>query len=347
MRAITIEPRTPGSARLDQVPEPPPEDGEVLVRAVAMGVCGTDMELVRGEFGDAPPGSERLILGHESLGTVVEAPPESGFHPGQPVVGIVRRPDPVPCASCAAGEWDMCRNGRYTEHGIKGLHGFGAEYFRLPPRFVVPTDPALGLTAVLLEPASIVAKAWEHIDRFAGRTTWRPSRVLITGAGPIGLLAALLAAQRGYDVDVLDRVSDGPKPALARALGATYHSAGIEALDRLPDIVLECTGVASLILHVLRIVSPSGIVCLTGVSSGGRVMPVDLQDLNRELVLENNVVFGTVNANRRHYDAAAKALGEADPQWLAALITRRVPLERWDEALERRPDDVKPIITFE
>ena len=346
MQAITIEPGVPDSARLDEVPEPTPSEGAVLVRTIAMGVCGTDLDLIRGEFGAAPPGSERLILGHESLGEVVEAPPHSGLEPGQPVVGIVRRPDPVPCPSCASGEWDMCRNGLYTEHGIKGLHGFGAEFFRVPPGFAVPVDPALGLTAVLLEPASIVAKAWEHIDRFAGRTIWRPRRALVTGAGPIGLLAALLGAQRGYDVHVLDRVTEGPKPDLVRALGATYHANGLAGLGDPPDIVVECTGAGSLILEVLHLVEPSGIVCLTGVSSRGRTLPVDLQSLNRELVLENNVVFGTVNANRRHYDAAARALGDADPLWLDRLITRRVPLARWSDALHRRPDDVKPIVTF-
>ena len=346
MRAITIEPGVPGSARLDDVPQPSPADGGVLVRTIAMGVCGTDIELVRGEFGTAPPGSQRLILGHESLGEVVEAPRDSGLEPGQRVVGIVRRPDPVPCPSCASGEWDMCRNGLYTEHGIKGLHGFGAELFRVPPRFAVPVDSALGLSAVLLEPTSIVAKAWEHIDRFAARTIWRPRRTLVTGAGPIGLLAALLGVQRGYEVHVLDRVTSGPKPDLVRGLGATYHSNGLANLGNPPDIVLECTGAGALILEVMHLVEPSGIVCLTGVSSGGRVLPIDLQSLNRELVLQNNVVFGTVNSNRRHYDAAAQALGDADPQWLRRLMTRQVPLERWADALERRPDDVKPIVTF-
>jgi threonine dehydrogenase-like Zn-dependent dehydrogenase len=346
MRAITIEPCRPDSARLEEVPEPAVSDGEVLVRTSAMGVCGTDLELIHGEFGEAPPGSARLILGHESLGAVVEAPAGSGFTPGQPVVGIVRRPDPVPCASCAAGEWDMCRNGQYTEHGIKGLHGFGAEYFRTPARFLVPVDPELATSAVLLEPASIVTKGWEQIDRFAGRTSWKPARVLVTGAGPIGLLAALLGVQRGYEVHVLDRVDTGPKPDLVRALGATYHASGLRAIREPPDIALECTGAAPLIVDVLHFVGPCGIVCLTGVSSRGRLLPIDLENLNRELVLENNVVFGTVNSNRRHYDAAARALRDADPRWLERLITRRVPLERWSEALERHPDDVKPIVVF-
>jgi threonine dehydrogenase-like Zn-dependent dehydrogenase len=311
-----------------------------------MGVCGTDIEIVHGEYGTAPPGAERLILGHESLGEVVEAPRGSGLTPGQHVAGIVRRPDPVPCASCAAGEWDMCRNGQYTEHGIKGLHGFGAEYFRVEPGFAVPVDRALGLAGVLIEPTSVVAKAWDHIARIAARAEWRPSRVLVTGAGPIGLLAALLARQRGFEVHVLDRVTDGPKPELVRDLGAIYHSSSVQEAGRGCDIAVECTGVSHLVLQIMHVLEPCGIACLTGVSSGGRSMPVDIGSLNRELVLENNVVFGTVNANRRHYEMAADALAQADRGWLDRVINRCVPVERWSEALDRQAHDVKPIITF-
>ena len=346
MKAITIQPGVADSARLDEVPEPPASAGAVLVRTLAMGVCGTDLELVRGEYGEAPPGEQRLVLGHESLGEVLEAPAGSGLKPGQHVAGIVRHPDPVPCASCAAGEWDMCRNGLYTEHGIKGLHGFGAERFRLEPAFAVPVDASLGLAAVLLEPTSVVAKAWEHIDRIGARAVWRPQRVLVTGAGPIGLLAALLAVQRGYDVHVLDRVTDGPKPDLVRTLGATYHTGSATEAGRGSDIILECTGAAQVIIDAMCAVAASGIVCLTGVSSGGRRLPVDVQSLNRELVLENNVIFGTVNANRRHYEAAADGLRRADRAWLDRLISRRVAVDAWQSALARRPDDVKPIVTF-
>lgn len=262
------------------------------------------------------------------------------------MAGIVRRPDPVPCVSCAHGEWDMCVNGQYTEHGIKGLHGFGADYFRVEPGFAVPVDASLGLTGVLMEPTSVVAKAWDHIERIAARAVWQPKTVLVTGAGPIGLLAALLGVQRGYRVHVLDRATDGPKPKLVADLGATYHTGPATDLRQQVDVAIECTGVGQLILDVMSIVAPSGIVCLTGVSSGGRSLPVDLQNLNRELVLENNVVFGSVNANRRHYEAAAEALARADRAWLDRLITRRVPVEAWADALDRKPDDVKPIITF-
>ena len=137
MRAITLQPGVKDSAALEEVPEPPAEEGALLVDGVALGICGTDAEIVRGDYGEAPPGAERLVLGHESLGRVAEAPDGSGFAPGDLVVGIVRRPDPVPCPSCAAGEWDFCRNGRYTERGIKALHGYGSERWRIEPEFAV------------------------------------------------------------------------------------------------------------------------------------------------------------------------------------------------------------------
>jgi threonine dehydrogenase-like Zn-dependent dehydrogenase len=347
MRALTVEPGKPGSVRLEECPEPPAADGAVLVRAIAMGICGTDREISEGAYGEPPPGERRLVLGHESLGEVLEAPDGCGLAPGDRVVGIVRRPDPVPCASCAAGEWDMCRNGRYTERGIKGLHGYGSERFRLAPAFAVRVDRGLGIAGVLLEPTSVVAKAWDHIDRIGARATWRPRRVLVTGAGPIGLLGALLGVQRGLDVHVLDRVTDGPKPRLVQALGATYHTGPVGEVCPDADVVLECTGVGQLVFDVMHSVAPAGIVCLTGVSSTGRTLQVDAGALNRELVLENDVVFGSVNANRRHYEAAAEALARADRAWLEALLTRRVPLDRWSEALERRPGDVKTVLAFE
>jgi threonine dehydrogenase-like Zn-dependent dehydrogenase len=345
MKALVVTPGRPG-IQLAEVDEPPPEDGEILVQAMALGVCGTDREIIEGRYGTAPPGHDRLIIGHESLGRVVEAPVESGLTPGDHVAGIVRRPDPVPCPNCAVGEWDMCQNGRYTEHGIKGLHGFGAERFRLQSRFVVKVDAALGLTGVLLEPASIIAKAWYHIEQIGRRARWTPRRVLVTGAGPVGLLAALFARQRDFEVHVLDRVTSGPKPQLVADLGATYHTGDLKDACADIDILIECTGAGALLFQVMRCVAHNGIVCLAGVSSGHRVIPVDPDALNRELVLENAVVFGTVNANRRHFELAAEALAAADPEWLAGLLNRRVDLQQWQQAFERRPDDVKVVVQF-
>ena len=347
MRAVTFIPNAPGSAALTDVPEPSPADGSILVRTIAVGVCGTDREIVAGEHGDGGAGDKerRLVLGHESVGEVLEAPDGSGFAGGDLVVGIVRRPDPVPCASCAVGEWDMCRNGRYLERGIKGLDGFLSERFRIEPEFAVKVDASLGELAVLLEPASVVAKAWRHIEHIGRRSRFVPKRVLVTGAGPIGLLAALLGVQRGLDIHVLDRAEDGVKPELVRALGATYHTGDVADAGRCSDIVLECTGAPSVIMGVLDVARPAGIVCLLGVSRPGRAR-ADIGAINRDLVLENNVVFGSVNANRGHYDDAARALAGADRAWLQRIITRRLPLARWEDALAKVKDDVKTIVTF-
>jgi threonine dehydrogenase-like Zn-dependent dehydrogenase len=347
MRAITVLPGMANSGRLDEVPEPSRSEGSVLVKTWALGVCGTDREILAGEYGAAPRGSERLILGHESLGTVQEAPAESGFAAGDLVVGIVRRPDPVPCPACAAGEWDMCRNGRYTERGIKGRHGYGAERFRIEPDFAVKLDPALGLHGVLMEPTSIVAKGWDHVERIGKRSrSWQARELLVTGAGPIGLLAALMGKQRGLDVHVLDRNSIGPKPDLVRSLGATYHS-DLAGLDRLaPDVIMECTGAPAVVHAAMRHPAAAKIVCLAGLSTAGRMIDLDAGLLNRTMVLENQVVFGTVNANRRHYEDAAQALGMADGDWLGRMISRRVGLDHWPQALEHRKGDIKVVLDF-
>ncbi|MBV9124636.1 MAG: glucose 1-dehydrogenase [Planctomycetes bacterium] len=346
MRALTVVPGQQGSARLEEVPEPPAEDGPLLVQTLLIGVCGTDIDIVEGRYGWPPKGRDRLILGHESLGRVLEVPEGSGLSPGDLVVGIVRRPDPVPCPNCAAGEWDMCRNGLYTERGIKERDGYCSERYRIEPQFAVKVDPKLEKVGVLLEPASVLAKAWEHIERIGSRALWKPHRVLITGAGPIGLLAALMGVQRGLEVHVLDRVTQGPKPDLIKDLGAHYHTGTVKDACQGADVVLECTGVGQLVFEVMQCTAPDGIVCLTGVSSGGRTVCVDAGLLNRDMVLANDVVFGSVNANRRHYEKGAAALAQADLQWLGRLLNRRVPLRDWADALRRQPDDVKPVIDF-
>ena len=270
MRAITVIPGRAGSVALTDMPEPPPDNGPVLVQTQAIGICGTDLEIINGEYGWAPPGQDRLIIGHESLGRVAEAAPGTGFAPGDLVVGIVRRPDPVPCPACAAGDWDMCTNGQYTERGIKARHGYASERYRIHPDYLVAVDPALGTLGVLLEPATVVAKAWDHIEKIGRRSTWAPARVLITGAGPIGLLAALLSVQRGYDTYVLDLVTEGRKPEMVRRLGATYfHRGELSEAAAEADVVIECTGFVQMLLEAGPQHVRQRIVCLTGVSAAG------------------------------------------------------------------------------
>lgn len=345
MRALTVQPGVPGSLQLEEFKVPPAERGAVLVRAMALGICGTDRDIVAGNYGSPPPGHQRLILGHESLGRIEEAPKESGFSHGDLVVCIVRHPDPVPCENCAVGEWDMCRNGRFTEHGIKSLDGFGSEFYRIDPEFVVPVDESLGLFAVLVEPASIVAKAWQQIERIGVRATWTPKTLLVTGAGPVGLLAAMFGAQRGLDVHVYDHNETGPKPALVRALGASYHSTDLSNLPEF-DVIIESTGRGRVAFETIDRAGANGIVCLLSVSATGECDELDLGAINREVVLGNRVIFGSVNANRTHYDDAITALMKADRNWLRSLITRRVPLAEWATALDREHDGVKTVVLF-
>jgi threonine dehydrogenase-like Zn-dependent dehydrogenase len=346
MRALTVIPLQAGSAEVVDMPDPEPGPGELLVDGIALGVCGTDREIIAGDYGWAPPGAERLILGHESLGRVLEAPDGSGFAAGDLVVGVVRRPDPEPCPACAHGQFDFCRNGRYTERGIKELHGYGSERWTVEAEYAVKLDPALESVGMLMEPTTIVAKAWDQIERIGRRAYFDPQRVLVTGAGPIGLLAALLGAQRGLDVHVLDRNRGGAKPRLVHGLGASYHYTDVEqvAKDLEADIIIEATGAPDVVFDVMEQNAAFGIVCLTGVSPHGRNLTIDVGTFNRNLVLENDVVFGSVNANLDHYALAAGALAKADRRWLESLVSRRVPLEDFEQALEKQPDDVKVVL---
>lgn len=347
MKAITVVPGKPDQVEISEVDEPGPEHGSLLIEGQLLGICGTDIDIVDKGYGAAPPGQERLLIGHESLGKVLEAPPDSGFAPGDLVAGIVRRPDPVPCGPCSLGEWDFCHNGLYTERGIKELDGFGSQRWRSEPQYAVRLDPALGDRGVLLEPVSVLAKAWEQTERILTRSSWKPKVALVTGAGPIGLFAAMLGVQRGLEVHVLDLNDSGPKPQLVADLGGTFHTGDVRDIGLEPDVVIECTGAGSLVYALTEVVGAGAVICLTGISSGSRKVTVDLEATAREMVLENTVVFGTVNAGRRHYEQAAAALATADPRWLDRLITRRVPMNGFAEALHKRDDDVKVVVDLQ
>ena len=349
MRALTVIPGRKHSLALTEMPEPEPESGDLVVDALAVGVCGTDKEIAAAEYGMAPPRADRLVLGHESLGRVREAPEGSGFAPGDLIVGVVRRPDPVPCGACAIGRFDECRNGGYTERGIKQLDGYASEVWTVEAEYAVKLDPRLAEVGVLMEPTTVVAKAWDQIDKIGGRSWFEPKSVLVTGAGPIGLLAALIGAQRGLEVHVLDRVTDGPKPELVADLGATYHHEGIDSVLEAgePDIVIEATGASSLVFEAVAATGPFGVTCLTGVSPAGRSVNVDAGALNRDVVLENDAIVGSVNANLGHYAEAARVLAASDLDWLGRMITRRVPLARFAEAFDLGPEHIKAVIDLE
>ena len=269
MKAVTVQPGVADSVRYEEVPEPDESTGSILVEAVAVGICGTDVEIASGAYGWAPPGRERLDPRPRVAGSGRRPGSDRSVKAGDLIVGIVRRPDPVPCPNCAVGEWDMCRNGQYTERGIKQIDGFMSERWRIEPGYFTKIDPSLGLLGVLLEPTTVVAKAWELVAAMRARAFWEPRQVLVTGAGPIGMLAALIGVQHGLDVHVLDRVTEGAKPQLVHDLGATYHSGAIADVGFEPDVIIECTGVGPVIVDSIRQVGAGGVVCLTGVGSGG------------------------------------------------------------------------------
>jgi threonine dehydrogenase-like Zn-dependent dehydrogenase len=344
VRAMTVRPGQKQTAGVEEVPHPGRQDSTLLVRGMAVGICGTDREIADGAYGTPPAGEERLIIGHESLGEVIEAPAGSGFSPGDLVVGIVRRPGPVPCPACAAGEWDMCRNDRFGERGIVRLHGYGSEYWRVEPDFAVPILPRLGELGVLLEPASVLAKAWDQVDQISRRAFFRRGRALVTGAGPIGLMACLLGAQRGYEVHAVDLAQAGRKRDLAEDLGVRYHAGDAAGIDVDVDVVIECTGLGSVAHSAGQRLVSGGIMCLTGIMNLDPALDLDATTMNRNMVLRNAVLFGTVNAGRRHWEQAAEALAVADPSWLSGLITRRVPLTSWTESLDRHPEDIKVVV---
>ena len=348
MKALAVIPGQKNSLHIEEIH---PEDlgsGEILCELVALGICGTDVEISEGKYGKAPDNSEYLILGHESLGRVLEVPNDSQFKAGDLVMGFVRRPDPVPCANCARGEWDFCQNGLFKERGIKELHGYGSEQFRVEEKFLIKIEKKLGLAGVLLEPTSVVAKAWDQVDKIADRGGVKPKKVLVTGAGPVGLLAAMIGRQKNLEMHVLDHNEKSLKSKLVKDIGAEFHS-DLDGLlnKKIPfDVMLECTGAPVVVRKLMENISTNGILCLTGVSSGGRKIPMDIGALNRDIVLENEVIFGTVNANRKHYELAGKYLAAADGSWLSRLLTKKVSIDNFADAFNKGANDVKALIYF-
>ena len=287
------------------------------------------------------------MLGHESLGRVIDPGPSGSFRKGDLVVGIVRRPDPIPCPACAVGEWDMCRNGQYTERGIKQIHGFMSERWRIEPEYAIKVDPSLGLLGVLLEPTTVIAKALEQVVFIGRRSFLGTAHPAGDGSRPDRIAGGIGGQKRsGLDVHVLDRMESGTKPDLVRSLGATYHSGSVKAIGIQPDAIIECTGAGQVISESIQVIGSSGIVCLTGVGHGGVITSDACADIAASAVLKNNVIVGSVNANKRHWHKAANLLARADPKWLSRLITRRERPENFKQALQRRPDDIKVVIQF-
>jgi len=335
MKAIAITPRGKDSARLIDTPKPELHEHGVLVRVIRCGICGTDAEINQGLYGQAPSGSDYLILGHENFGRVEQVGASVRMvNVGDYVVATVRRPDD--CINCAHGESDMCIKGNYVERGIKQVHGYIAEYYLEVPEYLVRIPPELKSVGVLLEPLTVAEKGVYQAFKIQERMVWLPKTAVVIGAGTVGLMAALLLRAKGLNVAVVARSLRGTlNSQIAEAAGAQYFSAQEIAVADLPtklgniDIIFEATGSSLVAAQSLEIIGANGVAILSSVTGGDKTVTFPADQVNQRMVLGNMVAFGTVNANRRYFDMGVNDMMQFEKLWhglLMRFITRRVPI---------------------
>jgi threonine dehydrogenase-like Zn-dependent dehydrogenase len=347
MQALAVIPR---ERKLELIDVPVPRTQaptEVLLKVREVGLCGTDREISSFEYGEPPAGSRHLVLGHESLAEVVEVGSAvRALKPGDLVVALVRRPCPhAECLPCRADRSDFCHTGDYTERGIKEAHGFLTEYAVDDERFLVRVPRALADVAVLIEPLTVIAKAFAQAHAIFDRLPYEggPRRGLILGAGPIGLLGAMASIADGLETVVYSKgPEDGERADFVRDFGASFVSADAQPLDSLASrtgefkLILEAVGVVSVMMGAPRVLQANGVAILTGIPAEGATVEMDIGRLLRDLVLKNQVMFGTVNAARQDYVAAIDQLERfmtLFPRSVRKLITERVPLTQAAETL--------------
>jgi glucose 1-dehydrogenase len=360
VRAVVVRPPSAGAA-LEDVAAPPLLPGTVRVGVLECGVCGTDRDIVAGKYGRAPPGAPSLILGHENLGIVREtAPGVGGFVVGDLVVATVRR-GCGRCRFCRTNHSDFCETGAFTERGIAGTDGYMAEEYVDAPEYLVRVPTSLKPHAVLLEPLSVVEKAVSMGQLVLDRKEPTPGdprtttpTALVAGTGAVGMLAAFLLRVRGYDVTSIDR-QDGTDAAagLLARIGAVHRSVanGLDSLGSITfDLVLEATGSAQLDFGLVGAMGPNGVLVLTGLPDASQApTPVAGGALWRNVVLDNQAVVGSVNANRDYFEAGIRDLVKFEQRWpgaVAALITSRRPMEEFAEAIAPPPPgSMKTVLT--
>lgn len=335
MLALVVEPGHAHTARVDDVPSVQAREGEVLVRTLEVGVCGTDREISQGVFGIPPEGEQLLVLGHEALGVVEHD--GYGFTRGQLVTATVRR-SCGHCLACAQDSPDSCLTGDYSERGITRLPGYAREFVAEDPKQLIAIPSSLGRTGVLAEPTSICERALRHARTIGGRQPWQLQRALVIGAGAIGLLTTYLL--RLADVEVWT-ASLEPENELVEACGARYvstHETEVTELGAF-DLVIEAAGNAQLMAQALSLLRRSGVACLLGIDPAQQKVELDGRTLGVDTILGNRVLFGSVNAQRQDWLAAVADLERTRQRWPEALeqfVTLRVPLDRFAEAFEHR-----------
>lgn len=323
---------------------------DVLVRVLCVGLDGTDREIMTEKYGVPPVGESALTIGHESLGVVVEADPATGFHMGDAVCALVRRPCAVPdCVSCRNGRQDFCESGQYVERGIKGANGFLCEYYVEDARYLVKVPAGTLAVGVLTEPQSIVEKVWDEVQRIQQRLVWQPKTAVVLGSGPLGLLASITCRCLGLETIVWSKSPDVSAGAeLVRACGGIYKAvedgssaekgssgpsplgAFLAASGKRADLIFECTGYSPLAFDAMTAIGPNGVLALLGVTPGKRSICISSDMINQELVLENKCVLGSVNASRKDFETGLYRLQLMEsrfPGLLNRMITERLTME--------------------
>lgn len=351
MKAIVVKPGEKDSIHMRDMPDPQMAPDQVAVKMLRVGLCGTDAEINHGLYGKPPEGEEFLILGHENLGVVADVGKEvTGFTPGDIVVSTVRRPCGE-CPNCEVGENDMCSSGKYQERGIMKRHGFMAEYYVESPTYLHKIPKAVEPFAVLLEPMSVVEKGIDHAFLLQRRLVWKPKLAVVLGGGPVGLLAASVLRARGLRTVVVGREpASDLRAQIAMQLGAEYVSVEKSSLLDLPkqighpDIVVEATGSARVVFDAMEILGPNGVLCLLSVTGGAGTNEEPIERINQLLVLGNQVVFGSVNANPRHFAQGVDDFVTIEQNWPGALnrlLTNRIPWQDYKTWFTQRGTGIK------
>jgi len=356
VNAVAVTPGVAHSIHLYRAPLPPLGPGDVLVRPRQVGVCGTDREIIEAGFGAAPAGETSLVLGHEVLGEVeAVGAAVTSLRPGDLVSATVRRPDG--CPACLAGQPDMCQWLQYDERGILRAHGFMAEHFVEAEAYLVPVPASLAETGVLLEPLSVVEKAYRQASLTQRRiTSWSARTAVVLGAGPIGLLQTMLLRERGAEVWTLAR-SAAPTDAsrVVEACGARYVSTADQTVSALAatlppiDLIVEATGVSSLVAECMAALGANGVLVLLSITGQNAMTSVPLDAINRSFVLGNKVMIGSVNSAHEDFSSGVARLARFETLWpglTASLITRRLAgLDHAAEAIAER-SGIKTVVEF-
>jgi threonine dehydrogenase-like Zn-dependent dehydrogenase len=360
MKAIAVY---PADRRLSVIDHPEPavtSPDEVKLRMLDVGICGTDKEIVSFEYGTPPEGSPYLIIGHESLGEVIEAGSAvTRVKVGELAVPTVRRPcsDPA-CIACRADRQDFCYSGKFTERGINQRHGYMTEFVVEQERYLNPVPRALRDVAVLVEPLTIAEKGIAQLKLIQERLPWREqsSRAVVLGGGPVGLLGAMKLVLEGCDTTVYSRTPEASDlENLVTSFGAKFVHAETTSIADLAkqvgsiDIVYEAVGASSLAFEVIPFLGTNGVFIFTGVPGRKSQILIDTDTIMRDAVLKNQLIFGTVNASTESFADAIADIGSFLAKWPAALrslITRRWPLDQAAEPLAGKSGGIKNVIAI-